>query len=196
MHGSLDRDHAMPSCLEPTKILNYHPSVEEWGKSTIRTSKLLHTPRNSSDGTCSVNSVDLLSAMHEIQNQMIPVTPVDSLFGITIGTVSRLTDFDRVMVYCFDECKCGAVVTEYLDLVASEDLLIGLYFLSSDLPQWIRELYQTDRVQILRNTTSEAPSLRYRNTDRTPSLDLMRSYLREVTPDKVKLFSALDVSRR
>jgi len=97
------------------------------------------------------------------------------------------------MLYRFDECKCGAVVSEYLDPVASEDLFIGLHFPSSDLPQWIRDLYQADRVQILRHRTSEPAALRYRDSE-APEVDMTRSYLRQVTPDKVQLFSDLDVS--
>jgi light-regulated signal transduction histidine kinase (bacteriophytochrome) len=194
VYDCLNPDHGVPLHLGPTKILNYHPSAEEWNKSTGRASKPLNFLQHPLEGTSPVNSVDLISAIHEIQSQLISTTSLDMLFRIIVGTVSELTGFDRVMVYRFDECKCGAVVSEYLDPRASEDLFIGLHFPSSDLPQWIRDLYQADRIQILRHRTSEAASLRYRNTDRTPKVDMTRSYLRQVTPDKVQLFSDLDVS--
>lgn len=194
LHEILDPYHSMPLRQEPTKLLNYHPSVKEWERSTIRTSKPLHFVQNSTHSTSSVHSVELIGAMHEIQSQLITTTSIDMLFGIIVGTISELTGFDRVMVYRFDECKCGAVVAEYLDPKASEDLFIGLHFPSSDLPQWIRNLYQADRVQILRNRTSETASLVYLSTDSTPSLDMTRSYLREITPEKVQLFSDLEIS--
>ena len=98
------------------------------------------------------------------------------------------------MVYRFDEYKCGAVVAEYLNPEVSKDLFMGLHFPSSDLPQWIRNLYQADRVQVLRNRTAETASLVYRGTSSYVHLDMTRSYLREVTPDKIQLFADLDVS--
>jgi light-regulated signal transduction histidine kinase (bacteriophytochrome) len=194
IHEILDPYHSRPSGLKPTKILNYHPSAKEWERSTGKVSRPLHSIQNSTHSTSSVHSIDLIGAMHEIQSQLISTTSIDMLLGIIVGTVSELTGFDRVMVYRFDECKCGAVVAEYLDPQASEDLFIGLHFPSSDLPQWIRDLYQIDRVQILRDRVSETSLLRYRNADSNSSLDMARSYLRGVTPDKVQLFSDLNVS--
>ncbi|KAE9366127.1 hypothetical protein N431DRAFT_549109 [Stipitochalara longipes BDJ] len=190
----LDSHRAILPHLGPTKILNYYTSTEQWRRSTRRTSKPLHSLQYPLENTSPVSPVDLISAMHEIQSQLISTMSLDILFGTIVGTVSELTGFDRVMVYRFDECKCGAVVSEYLDPLVSEDLFIGLHFPSSDLPQWIRDLYQADRVQVLRHRTSRAASLRYRDTERIPELDMTRSYLRQVTPGKVQLFSDLDVS--
>jgi light-regulated signal transduction histidine kinase (bacteriophytochrome) len=72
--------------------------------------------------------------MNEIQSQLISSASIEALFGTIVGTVSELTGFDRVMLYRFDECKCGAVVAEYVNPLVSEDLFIGLHFPSSDLP--------------------------------------------------------------
>jgi light-regulated signal transduction histidine kinase (bacteriophytochrome) len=194
MNSILDLGPSKLVYSRPTKILNYKASAEEWERSTLRTSKPLYSLQNSSDDTSSATSVDFIGAMHEMQSQLISSTSMQSLFGVTVGTVSELTGFDRVMVYRFDECKCGAVVAEYLNPNASEDLLIGLHFPSSDLPQWVRDLYQADRVQILRSRTSEAASLRYHHSTSIQSLNMTRSCLREITPDKVQLYSDLDVT--
>lgn len=67
-HNSFDRHHAITPRLEPTRILNYQPSAEEWHISTVRASKPLHSLHQPSDGTSSVNPVNLISAMHEIQS--------------------------------------------------------------------------------------------------------------------------------
>jgi light-regulated signal transduction histidine kinase (bacteriophytochrome) len=146
------------------------------------------------DKATSNNSTDLISAITEVQTQLISTTLIDLLFGIIIGTVSELTDSDRVMLYRFDECKCGAVVAEYLCPQISEDLFIGLHFPSSDLPIWIRELYKEDRAQILRSRTSDKTSIVYRNTNKLAKIDLTKAYLRDVAPDKVQLFADVDVS--
>jgi hypothetical protein len=46
-----------------------------------------------------------------------------------LGTVSELTGYDRVMVYRFDERKCGTFVVKYVNPLVSEDLFVGLHFL-------------------------------------------------------------------
>jgi light-regulated signal transduction histidine kinase (bacteriophytochrome) len=91
------------------------------------------------------------------------------------------------------QVRCYRVRTEYLDPRATKYLFISLHFPSSYLPPWIRELYQADQVQILRERTSKKASLRYRNVDST-NLETARSYLPGVTADKAQMFSYLDAS--
>jgi light-regulated signal transduction histidine kinase (bacteriophytochrome) len=177
-----------------TKIFSYQPSAEEWTKSTTRTSKPIHPWYRLKKENTSKSPADLINAITEVQTQLISTTSLESLFGVIVGTVSELTDFDRVMLYRFDECKCGAVVAEYLSPRVSEDLFIGLHFPSSDLPLWIRELYKHDRVQLLRNRTSKRTSIVYRNPDDLANIDLTKAYLREVSPDKIQLFADLHVT--
>lgn len=123
------------------------------------------------------NPMNLIGAINDIQNQLTSSTSIAMLFGNTVGTVSESTGFDRVMMYRFDECKCGAVVAEYLNPLASQDLLLGLHFPSSDLPPWIRQLYKEDRIHVLRSRTSDRASLRSRDLDKLVSLDLKTPYL-------------------
>jgi light-regulated signal transduction histidine kinase (bacteriophytochrome) len=185
---------SMPVHQQPSKILTYQASAEEWRKSTTRISKSLRFSRRVDRSDSHENPIDLIGAMNDIQNQLISSTSIAMLSGIIVRTVSEFTSFDRVMVYRFDECKCGAVVAEYLNPLASQDLLVGLHFPSSDLPPWIRKLYKVDRIHVLRDRRLEKASLLYRNLDDYVSFDLTTSCLREVAPDQVQLFSDLDVS--
>ncbi|KAE9982671.1 hypothetical protein BLS_005594 [Venturia inaequalis] len=170
------------------------PSAEEWAKSTTRTSKPIFPWYGSIDEASPNRSADLINAISEIQMQLTETKSIDSLFGVIVGTISELADFDRVMLYRFDECKCGAVVAEYLCPQASEDVFIGLHFPSSDLPVWTRELYKADRAQLLRSRSSDKTSIIYRNKGELGSADLTKSYLRDIGPDKVGLFADLNVS--
>jgi light-regulated signal transduction histidine kinase (bacteriophytochrome) len=174
-------------------MLNYQATKQEWETSTKRKSKPLHALQGRPDFS-SGTSADLIGTMNEIQSQLIGSTSIEALFGTIVGTVSELTGFDRVMVYRFDECKCGAVVAEYVNPLVSEDLFIGLHFPSSDLPPRTRHLYKADRVQILRHRTSDTASLIYQSPDTVTALDLTGSYLRDVSPDQVKFFSDINVS--
>ncbi|QDS70117.1 hypothetical protein FKW77_005303 [Venturia effusa] len=183
-----------PAPRKPSRIFSYEPSADEWAKSTTRTSKPVFPWYGSIDGASPVHSTDLINAISGIQSQLTSATSIESLYGVIVGTISELAEFDRVMLYRFDECRCGAVVAEYLCPEASEDLFFGLHFPSSDLPLWIRELYKEDRVQLLRSRTSSKASIVYRNNDSPETVDLTRSYLRDVGPDRVGIFADLDVS--
>jgi len=176
-----------------TRLFNYQASPEELKNSTTRKSRPLYATRNIRGGPPAGNAVDLVGALNEIQSQLISQTSLPLLFNTIVGTISELTGFDRVMVYRFDECKCGAVVSEYVNSLVSEDLFIGLHFPSSDLPQKTRELYTVDRVQILRNRTSHKASLVHRNSEEAPIRDLTGSYLRDAAPHQVQFLSDLDV---
>ncbi|KAF4636817.1 hypothetical protein G7Y89_g1267 [Cudoniella acicularis] len=183
-------DNAQPQ--KPAKLINYVYSTDEWKKSTTRTTRLLHALQSSPD-IRSTNSEGLIGAVNEIRAQLLSSKTVEDLFSTIIGTVSKLTGFDRVMVYRFSECKCGAVVAEYVNPVISEDLFIGLHFPSPDLPVRTRNLYKADRVQILRNGSGGKSSLRFRDASDT-ELDLTGAYLRDCTPDQVQFLSDLNVS--
>ncbi|TID19422.1 sensor histidine kinase/response regulator [Venturia nashicola] len=186
--------HSQAVPRKPLKIFSYEPSAEDWIKSTTRANRPVFPWYGTIDEASPTRSTDLINAMSEVQTQLIGTTSMDSLFGVIVGTISELADFDRVMLYRFDECRCGAVVAEYLCPQASEDLFLGLHFPSSDLPIWTRELYKKDRVQLLRSRTSDKTSIVYRNKDKLGIVDLTKSYLRDIGPDKVGLFADLDVS--
>jgi hypothetical protein len=177
----------------PTRMLKYQATNQEWESSTKRKSKPLHGLRGRSDLSFGT-SADLIGTVNDIQSQLISSTSIETLFDTIMGTVLELAGFDRVMVYWFDECKCGAVVVEYVNPLVSEDFFIGPHFPSSDLPPRTRQLYKADRVQILRNRTSEKASLIYRSPDGVTALDLTGLYLRDVTPDQVKFFSEINAS--
>jgi hypothetical protein len=183
-------DNALPA--KPVKSLNYKPSVEEWRGSTSRRSKPLHTFRGAHH-TDNIPSTNLITAWNEIQSQLVSSSSMEELFGVVVGTVSELTGFDRVMLYRFDECKCGAIVAEYVNPLVSEDLFIGLHFPSSDLPSHTRDLLKENRVQVLRDRTAQNVTLVFRSNCSPKSLDLRGAYLQDVNPDQVRFFSELGV---
>jgi light-regulated signal transduction histidine kinase (bacteriophytochrome) len=95
--------------------------------------------------------------------------------------VSRLTAFERVMIYSFDEDGHGSVDAE----VKREDFepYLGLHYPASDIPRQARELY-------LRNAIRSIPDARYTPVALRPSLrpdtgaplDLSFANLRSVSP--------------
>lgn len=108
-------------------------------------------------------------------------TSTAELCAAAAEATKRLTGFDRVMVYRFDEDDNGSVVAEALD--AGLEPFLGLHYPASDIPRQARELY-------LRSYVRAIPSARYVPSQLVPSLrpdtgqplDLSYAGLRSVSP--------------
>jgi PAS domain S-box-containing protein len=79
-----------------------------------------------------------------------------------VNEVRRLSGFDRVMVYRFDEDWNGQVVAE--DRLAGMPSYLGHAFPASDIPAQARALYLLNTVRII-------PDARYRPSPIVPALD-------------------------
>ena len=69
------------------------------------------------------------------------------LFAACATVVSRLTGFERVMVYRFDANWNGEVVGE--QLIGDADSYMGLHFPASDIPEQARALYARTALRII-----------------------------------------------
>jgi chemotaxis family two-component system sensor kinase Cph1 len=106
--------------------------------------------------------------------------------------VRRLTGFERVMVYRFDEDEHGEVLAE--DTLEGLDPYLGHHYPASDIPQQARQLY-------LRNWLRIIPDREYRPVPIVPSLrpdsqqplDLSFSVLRSVSPIHIEYMRNLGV---
>jgi len=96
-----------------------------------------------------------------------------SLLARTVQRFQELTDFDRVMIYQFDDDYTGEIVAEAC-AVGVEGFL-GFHFPASDIPPQARELYLLNKVRILSDVDAENVSLlpaATQSPDQTPDLSL------------------------
>lgn len=75
--------------------------------------------------TQQVSSMDIFNAMTQAQQQLINAKSVQSVLDVTVGLISELTGFHRVMLYRFDAKKNGCVQAELVDPLASSDFFRG-----------------------------------------------------------------------
>ena len=104
--------------------------------------------------------------------------------------VKMMIEYDRVMIYKFQEDGHGEVVAE----VKNEELesFFGLHYPASDIPKQARELYKLNRIRIIADVYSEAsPVLTYAKD--TP-LDLSHSTLRSVSPVHIQYLKNMGVA--
>ena len=76
---------------------------------------------------------------------------------VAAAELKRLSGFDRVMIYQFDEKWNGTVVGEALE--EEMDPYLGLHFPASDVPKQARELYATTPYRLIPDVNAEAVKL-------------------------------------
>jgi len=128
----------------------------------------------------------LLSRMRHLQS-------IESLVDFLVKEIKELGDFDRVLVYRFDEQWNGLVVGEAKQPDLSSYL--NLYFPSHDIPISVRLLYEVISSRLIVNANAKpsylVPQL---NPITNQPLDLSLTLLRGVTNVHCEYLKNMDVS--
>jgi light-regulated signal transduction histidine kinase (bacteriophytochrome) len=130
----------------------------------------------------------LRHAVAELQSAATP----GALYEAAVKAVQRLTQFERVMIYRFDEDGHGAVEAEAMSGPLYPYL--GLHYPASDIPRQARELYLRNPIRIIPDArytpAALVPALR---PDTGAPLDLSFSVLRSVSPVHLEYLANMGV---
>jgi light-regulated signal transduction histidine kinase (bacteriophytochrome) len=125
-----------------------------------------------------IASLDALDpTLRRFVDQLRTTVTIDDLCRVAAEDIRRLTGFDRVLVYRFDEQWNGTVIAEDRNDVLPSYL--DLRFPASDIPAQARELYRRNRLRIIPDATYVPVPIE--SHDPAP-LDLSDSVLRSVSP--------------
>lgn len=80
-------------------------------------------------------------------NQLEATSNLRDFCQIIVQEVRRVTGFDRVMLYKFDEDGHGEVVAE--EKIAEMESYLGLHFPESDIPQPARKLFVSNWIRVI-----------------------------------------------
>jgi chemotaxis family two-component system sensor kinase Cph1 len=106
---------------------------------------------------------------------------ISSACATAASQIRKITGFDRVTVYKFDQDWNGNVIGE--DRSDSMDSLLGQRFPASDIPAQARALYQLNWIRIISDRSyTPAPLYPQMNPLTEQPLDLSLSVLRSVSP--------------
>jgi light-regulated signal transduction histidine kinase (bacteriophytochrome) len=129
-----------------------------------------------------VSSIDALYPnLRRFVEQLQSVSSMDLLCQLAAEDIRRMTGFDRVLIYRFDEQWNGTVIAEDRNDVLPSYL--DLRFPASDIPAQARELYRRNRLRIIPDANYTPVPIQ--SHDPTP-LDLSDSVLRSVSPVHVE----------
>lgn len=139
---------------------------------------------------------NFFSLYHLVQSPIAKIqkaTTLAELCQVIVQEVRKLTGFDRVMVYQFDQENAGTVIAE--DKLESLNPFLGLHYPASDIPQQARELYTLNLLRLI-------PDVNYQPVELLPvlnpvtnkPLDLSHSVLRSVSPLHIEYLQNMGVA--
>lgn len=132
----------------------------------------------------SQESIPFLSFYHLARmsiNQLESTSSLHDFCQIIVQEVRKVTGFDRVMLYKFDQDEHGIVVAE--DKVAELEPYLGLHYPASDIPKPARKLFGSNWIRIIPDAEAQPIELfPYHNPDLNRPLDLTYSILRSASP--------------
>ncbi|SCY21048.1 ATP-binding protein [Microvirga guangxiensis] len=125
-----------------------------------------------------VSSIDALyPTLRRFVEELHGASTIDRLCQMAAKDIRRMTGFDRVLVYRFDESWNGTVIAE--DGNGKLPSYLDLRFPASDIPAQARELYRRNRLRIIPD--ADYAPVPIQSHDPAP-LDLSDSVLRSVSP--------------
>ncbi len=145
--------------------------------------------------TVSQESIPFLSFYHLARvsiNQLQSNTSLRNFCQIIVEEVRKVTGFDRVMLYKFDDDGHGSVMAEHK--VDELEPFLGLHFPESDIPKPARKLFSSNWIRMIPNTHAEPVALvpTEHPTSHRP-VDLTFSILRSAYPCHIEYLHNMGV---
>jgi len=120
-------------------------------------------------------------------------TNISEISQILAKEVKKITGFDRVMIYRFDENWNGTVIAEEKPEYLTSYL--GLCYPASDIPQQARKLYTDNCLRIIPNSHYQPVTIIPTNNPiNSQPLDLSKSILRSVSPLHIEYMQNMGVT--
>lgn len=126
--------------------------------------------------------VNAYQKFQEVAVRLNQSTGIDELVMLASQEIKRISGFDKVMIYSFDENWNGLVVAEAME--DGMESYLGLKFPASDVPKQARDLY-------LRNPYRIIPDRKYKKVSLIPEFNPLTNGPTDLTD--VKSRSVLDV---
>ncbi|NET58029.1 MAG: GAF domain-containing protein [Symploca sp. SIO2E6] len=131
----------------------------------------------------SQESIPFLSFYHLARasiNQLQSTSTLRDFCQIIVKEVRKVTGFDRVMLYKFDEDGHGAVIAE--EKLESLEPYLGLHYPESDIPKVARKLFSSNWIRLIPDAQGKSVEIfpAYNPISQRP-LDLTHSTLRSAS---------------
>jgi len=117
---------------------------------------------------------------------------IEEIALVAASEIRRVTQFERVVIYKFEQNWNGHVVAE--SKVDDMPSLLDLWFPAADIPSQVRALYEFNRMRVIVDSASKPVPLFPSHNPRTKRpLDLSMSVLRSVSPTHIQYLKNMGV---
>lgn len=137
------------------------------------------------------SSLEAASAVRSMANRVAERKTIEDIVHEAARQVRALTEFDRVMVYRFDQDGAGEVIAE--SVRPGIGSFLGQRYPASDIPQQARALYERSWLRIIADIDAETPKVRPALGPSGGPLDLSMSMLRAVSPIHIEYLRNMGV---
>ncbi|WP_442949667.1 ATP-binding protein [Nostoc sp.] len=126
-------------------------------------------------------------------NQLEKVSNFRDFCQIIVQEIQKITEFDRVMLYKFDDDEHGSVVAE--EKLESLEPYFGLHYPASDIPEPARKLFASNSIRIIPDSSSEPVKVfPVNNPISDRPIDLTNSILRSAAPCHIEYLHNMGVA--
>ena len=112
--------------------------------------------------------------------QIQRASTLHELCQIMVQQIKKLTGFDRVMIYQFDETGAGDIIAE--DKLEELESYLGLHYPDSDIPRQAKYLYTLNFIRSIPQVNYHPVTILTLENEEQKPLDLSLSILRSVSP--------------
>lgn len=137
------------------------------------------------------SSLEAASAVRSMSNRVAERKTIEDIVHEAARQVRALTEFDRVMVYRFDQDGAGEVIAE--SVRPGIGSFLGQRYPASDIPKQARALYERSWLRIIADIDAETPKVRPALGPSGGPLDLSMSMLRAVSPIHIEYLRNMGV---
>jgi two-component system, chemotaxis family, sensor kinase Cph1 len=118
---------------------------------------LIEAEPQANEGAANHSFIAIYQQVKFLMASVERATTLQEVCDITLTELKRLSGFDRIMVYRFDEQWNGLVVAEMLE--EGMEPYLGLRFPASDIPQQARALYKKNAYRLIPDRNYEPVKL-------------------------------------
>ena len=137
------------------------------------------------------NNLDIPKAVGQSVSEILSGNDSITLFKNAAREIKKLINYDRVMIYRFDEDGHGEIIAEEKN--DNLEPFLGLHYPASDVPVQARELYKLNLTRIIADANSvNSPILAI--DEYQPPLNLSLCTLRAVSPMHIQYMKNMGVA--
>jgi len=145
--------------------------------------------------TISQENIPFLSFYHLARasiNKLEATSNLRDFSQIIVQEVRKVTGFDRVMLYKFDDDGHGSVIAE--EKIESLESYLGLHYPESDIPKPARKLFVSNSIRLIPDANSQPIQIfPVNNPVSQRPLDLTNSILRSASPCHIEYLHNMGV---